>query len=243
MIANTAKSYAVGDTGTRTGENTDNAKYYAEKAVENVETALQEAYESGRFKGDPGEKGDKGDKGDPGVAGPKGDKGDKGDPGEGIAQGGTAGQVLKKKSSTDYDTEWADEQEVPVQDVQVDGTSILSNGVANLPRWTSTDYGVSREATEADCKTGSSATKAISTRRQYAATFYGLATAAGDTTQAISSNAVGTYTDGAKAAIQTMLGLTNLVNSSAVSSIWVGTQVEYDQLTPDANTLYLIKEV
>ena len=32
-----------------------------------------------------------------------------GDPGQGIASGGTAGQVLKKASATDYDTEWADE--------------------------------------------------------------------------------------------------------------------------------------
>lgn len=35
-IANTAKSYAVGDTGTRTGEDTDNAKFYAERAAECV---------------------------------------------------------------------------------------------------------------------------------------------------------------------------------------------------------------
>ena len=33
------------------------------------------------------------------------------------------------------------------------------------------------------------------------------------------------------------------VSSSAVSSIWTGTQAEYDLLTPDANTLYLIEEV
>jgi microcystin-dependent protein len=33
-------------------------------------------------------------------------KGDKGDDGEGIIAGGTTGQVLTKKSNTDYDTEW-----------------------------------------------------------------------------------------------------------------------------------------
>ena len=32
--------------------------------------------------------------------------GQKGDPGEGIPLGGTAGQILVKKSTTDYDTEW-----------------------------------------------------------------------------------------------------------------------------------------
>ena len=84
-------------------------------------------------KGDKGEKGDKGSTGDrgpqgvagpqgvPGVQGPKGDKGDKGDTGAqgsqgiqgpqgpagvGVPAGGTTGQVLKKKSNSDYDTEW-----------------------------------------------------------------------------------------------------------------------------------------
>lgn len=37
----------------------------------------------------------------------KGDKGDDGDPGEGVPTGGTTNQFLKKKSNTDYDTEWA----------------------------------------------------------------------------------------------------------------------------------------
>ena len=72
-------------------------------------------------KGDPGEQGPKGDpgeqgpKGDPGEQGPKGDPGEqgpKGDPGPagpGVPVGGTAGQVLAKKSSTDYDTEWVNQ--------------------------------------------------------------------------------------------------------------------------------------
>lgn len=87
-------------------------------------------------KGDPGEKGDKGDpgaqgipgeqgpQGQQGIQGPagmqgeKGDKGDtgeqgpvgpQGDPGVGVPTGGTTGQVLAKKSGTDYDTEWIDQ--------------------------------------------------------------------------------------------------------------------------------------
>ena len=65
-------------------------------------------------KGDPGEPGPKGDpgapgpKGDPGAPGPKGDPGEPGPAGPGIPSGGTAGQVLTKKSGTDYDTEWKD---------------------------------------------------------------------------------------------------------------------------------------
>ena len=65
-----------------------------------IDTALQEAYDSGMFKGDKGDKGDDGAQGEKGDAGPKGDpftysdftpeqlaaltgpKGDKGDPGE-----------------------------------------------------------------------------------------------------------------------------------------------------------------
>lgn len=35
-------------------------------------------------------------------------KGDKGDPGVGVPTGGTTGQVLTKKSNSDYDTEWGD---------------------------------------------------------------------------------------------------------------------------------------
>lgn len=65
--------------------------------------------------GDEGPKGDTGDvgpKGDPGDEGPKGDQGDvgpagdTGPPGPGVAIGGTTGQILRKSSATDFDTEW-----------------------------------------------------------------------------------------------------------------------------------------
>jgi hypothetical protein len=36
----------------------------------------------------------------------KGDPGDPGDPGEGVAAGGTTGQILAKQSNADYDTQW-----------------------------------------------------------------------------------------------------------------------------------------
>ena len=42
------------------------------------------------------------------LKGEKGDKGDDGNDGEGVPEGGTTGQVLKKKSNTDYDAEWGD---------------------------------------------------------------------------------------------------------------------------------------
>ena len=52
----------------------------------------------------------------------KGDKGDKGDPGEnaqnGIPSGGTTGQVLAKKTDSDYDIEWKDENIVSDEQVE-----------------------------------------------------------------------------------------------------------------------------
>ena len=48
----------------------------------------------------------KGDTGATGPQGPQGEQGPKGDTGEGVAAGGTTGQVLVKSSDADYDTEW-----------------------------------------------------------------------------------------------------------------------------------------
>ena len=115
---------------------------------------------------------------------------------------------------------------VPVQDVQVDGTSILSSGVANIPMASSsalglvkinTSYGVIANpmtgelttwvASSEQVKLGTEVYRPLTPVRQHEAAFYGLAKAAGDTTQSQSDNAVGTYTDTAKTAIQTMLGV------------------------------------
>lgn len=41
-----------------------------------------------------------------GMGAIQGQPGEKGEPGEGVPEGGTVGQVLVKKSDTDYDTEW-----------------------------------------------------------------------------------------------------------------------------------------
>lgn len=57
----------------------------------------------------------------------------------------------------------------------------------------------------------SNSRKPIIPSNAYQAVFYGLAKAAGDTTQAVSDNAVGVYTDEAKAAIQSMLGIDDLI--------------------------------
>ena len=44
-----------------------------------------------------------------GPAGPKGDAGTNGTNGQGVPTGGTTGQVLAKKTGTNYDTEWVDQ--------------------------------------------------------------------------------------------------------------------------------------
>ena len=117
-------------------------------------------------------------------------------------------------------------------DVQVNGTSIVSNGVANIPlgdgiayvngaltlktdTWTPIQYNVGairlKSPTEAAIKDPDNNygpnRLAIQPYIQHQSVFYGLAKAAGDTTQSASSNAVGTYTSEAKAAIHTMLGI------------------------------------
>lgn len=62
-------------------------------------------------------------------------------------------------------------------------------------------------ATDAEVKAGTESDKALAPSNESAASFYGLAKAAGDNTQAASSNPVGTYTAEAKTAIKSMLGV------------------------------------
>lgn len=62
-------------------------------------------------------------------------------------------------------------------------------------------------ATDAEVKAGTASDKALAPSNESAASFYGLAKAAGDSTQAASSNPVGTYTAEAQTAIKSMLGV------------------------------------
>ena len=122
----------------------------------------------------------------------------------------------------------------PITDVQVNGRSVVTSGVANVPvaaiasGQTSSNIGVVKvrngydglklfaddpgrlmisPPTAAQIKAGSDPYVLVVASVEHAAAFYGMAKAAGDTTQKNSSNAVGTYTDEAKAAIQNMLGI------------------------------------
>ena len=116
-----------------------------------------------------------------------------------------------------------------VNDVTIDGTSIVNeNGEAVIPKAGTDSYGVVRTnssygisligtrpqlttvpALSIEIKEGNQQYRPIAPNRQHESTFYGLAKAAGDTTQSASDNAVGTYTLEAKAAIRSMLGISN----------------------------------
>ena len=136
-----------------------------------------------------GATGAKGDKGDPGQDGAKGDKGDtgaKGDKGDTGATGAAGQDGHTPVKGTDYWTE-EDKAEI-VEDVteEIDIPAVASG---------------------AQVKGGSASSVFIAPSVEDAASFYGLAKAAGDSTQSASSNTVGNYTDAAKVAIQKMLGI------------------------------------
>lgn len=114
-----------------------------------------------------------------------------------------------------------------VKDVTVDGESIVDSesGVAEIPVAGKNEFGVIKinglglnllsdgrlcivKATDNELKSGTNNYDPIVTTNQHKSTFYGLAKAAGDTTQSISSNPVGTYTEEAKVAIRNMIDAT-----------------------------------
>ena len=199
------------------------------------EIAVQEGFEGTKAEWVASLQGATGPKGDQGIQGIQGPKGDTGATGPQGQTGSTGPQGPKGDPGDDYTLTEQDKQdianlvpapEVPVEDVQINGTSIVTDGVANVPIASSSDLGVVRSrvgdngiqilsngylgtyvASDSDIKNGIHSYRPISPNRQHAAAFYGLAKAAGDTTQSQSSNAVGTYTEEAKISIQKMLGL------------------------------------
>ena len=110
-----------------------------------------------------------------------------------------------------------------VGDVQINGTSIVSNGVANVPIATESSVGVCRtdpnfgtgiyaqrlmiaRAPDDYIKNGANVYRPIVPSTQHLASFYGLAKAAGHD-EKNSTLPVGQYSEEAKTAIRTMLGL------------------------------------
>ena len=144
-------------------------------------------------------------------------KGEKGDNGQDY--------VLTENDKQEIAQDVAELVDIPVDDVQIDGTSIVQNGVAEIPVGGQNKFGVFyayqtdgvaslsdgrlviNPSTDDQIKGGQSTRRPVIPAQLDKATFYGLAKASGDTTQSQSSNAVGTYTDEAKASIQSMLGI------------------------------------
>lgn len=122
-------------------------------------------------------------------------------------------------------------QAEPVMDVQVNGTSVTSNGVANVPTAAVNVLGAAKvdsskgitvdtnvagllaivAGSDYEIKNGNQNYRPIVPTQQHKSTFYGLAKAAGDSTQSSSNNAVGTYTPEAKGSIMKMIGVNDIV--------------------------------
>lgn len=146
---------------------------------------------------------------------------------------GTAGQVLGLDSN--LEPEWQTPASSHVQDVQVNGTSILNQGVANVPVATDSTPGVVivnssagidintstnklrvSSANGSQVRSGADNYKPIVPANQHQATFYGLAKAAGDATQS-SIMYDGIYTESAKSAISQMLNAPETVSGTTPS--------------------------
>lgn len=143
-----------------------------------------------------------------------------GSPGEGVPTGGTAGQMLKKSSGTDYDTEWGEEA---VKGVTVAGSSVVgADGVAAIPIASNDRLGVVginpndgifisnnklgiNRATSTQIKSGSNGYRPITPYNQHESAFYGIAKASGADMTDVSSVTVGQYPEAQKSAIHEML--------------------------------------
>lgn len=118
-------------------------------------------------------------------------------------------------------------QAEPVTDVQVNGSSVVTNGVANVPLSKLNTFGVLRAQTDRGInymsegviqisnangvvKAGTNMWRPVVPTIQHEATFYGLAKAAGHD-EKDSIEPLGTYTPEAKGAIQKMLGVSDLI--------------------------------
>ena len=144
--------------------------------------------------------------------------GAKGDPGDDY--------VLTAQDKAEIAQLAAEEVNVPVTDVQVDGASVVNGGTASIPRASSSDFGVVKtsstygtgvtsagnlyiyRAQDSNIKAGSQDYRPITPTNQHLAVFYGLAKAAGYDLKN-ETVTVGQYPAEAIAAIKSMLGITS----------------------------------
>ena len=165
------------------------------------------------------------------IKGPQGETGPAGADGEdGISPtvtvtditGGHRITITDADGAHSFDVMDGSTPTVPVTDVQVNGTSVLSNGVANVPVTSAGTWGVTQPqtdrgigttngkisispATDTHIKEGNRTYVPVCTSKQHAAAFYGLAKAAGADMKDIASTTVGVYPEEQKSAISEML--------------------------------------
>lgn len=196
---------------------------------------------AGRWIVVPTLKGDKGKTGDTGPQGPKGETGSTGQDGLSPSisitdiTGGHRVTITDATGSHSFDVMDGDVAEAPVQDVQVNGTSILDDqGVANVPQVTAwngvgvvkivqyrglgfeaaTGALTTAPANDNHIKSGVTGYAPIIPLQQHKSAFYGLAKAAGHD-EKDSTLPVGQYTEDAKSAISEMLGGSIAVSGTA----------------------------
>ena len=114
---------------------------------------------------------------------------------------------------------------ISVTDVQIDGTTILNNGVANIPKASTSTYGVvkigeglnlnvnklvTNQATDVFLKGGTNTYRVITPYNQHQSVYYGLSKLAG-VDLASATVTVGTYPDSSKQAIQKLFGLDGIL--------------------------------
>ena len=123
---------------------------------------------------------------------------------------------------------------VPLADRTNPGAVIVGNG---LQVSSISNRLITYPSNSSNIKGGTEGYDPIVPSKQHESTFYGLAKAAGDTTQSQSDNEVGTYTDNAKASIKSMLGI---VDGSTGTVDVSGTT---PTITAVENTRYVCGEV
>lgn len=166
--------------------------------------------------GAPGQDGAQGPKGDTGAAGPQGPKGDKGDTGATGAQG-PKGDPGDDYVLTPQDIEAiAEEVPLPTATDTEAGVIIVGNGL-KAPGDSSNGKLNVVFATSTAIKQGTAGHTAVGIDTLEAATFYGLARAAGDSTQSVSQRNVGSYTENARSAIAQMLNEAQPISGTAVT--------------------------
>lgn len=191
----------------------------ADGIPQTIDDALAEAKASGEFDGPRGEKGDKGDKGEKGDTGATGEMGPTGPKGDSY--------ILTDADKEEIIEQIFEQVDTPVTDVKVNGTSVLANGIANIPVASGSTLGVTKvtnswglrmsnneikvqPATSENVKYGAHNYNPVTPAMQNASTFYGLAKAAGSDEKS-SILPVGQYSDSARSAIQVMLGIAGIV--------------------------------